>query len=284
MVCNPISIFICLLAFTGTIGNFIGLFAFISNATRHKVLQPLERIIFNMALVNLLLCCYKEVPAVLPFAGTSVFGVSGRILLYTYHMLRLISIWSVENLSFLHLIKIHRPNHHWFKFIYRHQGQYMNTILAGCWIFSIIFQSPYLQYDTTAERVSNETVVCLATSTCLGSPGSFIMKFTIYTSVSLDLIFIILVIFLNGFIIDLLWRQRRKIRAASTTESTWNKLTAQMTKILLLLLSICVVCWLSKDITWIALVSGLLKHNFENSNYYSPSSYVIVFGYKKVRQ
>lgn len=174
------------------------LFAFISNAIRHKVLQPLDRIIFNMALVNLFLWCYKEVPAVLSFAGTSVFSERGCcILLYTYHMLRLISIWSGENLSFLHLIKIHRPNHHGSKFIYRHRGQYMNTVLAGCWIFRIILQLPYLQHNTTAESISNEIVVCLATSTCLSSPGSFVMKFTTYTSIRLDLIFIIRVIVLN---------------------------------------------------------------------------------------
>ncbi|KAM6135706.1 LOW QUALITY PROTEIN: olfactory receptor class A-like protein 4 [Phoenicopterus ruber ruber] len=295
MVCNPTSIFIYVLAFTSTIGHLIVLFAFISNAIHHKVLQPLDRIVVNMALVNLL-CCYEEVPAVLSFAGTSVFGERGcRILLHTYHMLRLISIWSAENLSFLHLIKIHRPNHHWSKFIYRHQGQYVNSILAGCWIFSIIFQLPYLQCNTTAERVSNESVVCLATSTRLSSPGSFIMKFTTYAPVSLDLTFMILVIVLNGFIVDLLWRQKRKIKSAPNTGSTWNKHTAQVTKILLSLLSIYIVCWLSNDITWIALVSGLLKQNFENSIfrglygvlsciYYSSSSYVIVFGYKKVRQ
>ena len=294
MVCNSISIFIYLLAFTSTIGNIIVLFAFVLDGITDKVLQPLDRIIVIMALVNLLLCCYKEVPAVLSFASTGVFGERGyRILLYMYHMLRLISIWSVENLSFLHLIKIHRPNHPRSKFIYRHQGQYVNSILAGCWIFSIVFQLPYLQYNTTAESISNETVACLATSTCLSSPGSFIMKFTTYASVALDLIFIILVIVLNGFIIHLLWRQRRKTRAASTTGSTWNKHTAQATKILLSLLSIYVVCWPSNDITWIALVSGLLKHNFENSIlrgrygvlsciYYSSNSYVIVFGYKKV--
>lgn len=87
--------------------------------------------------------------------------------------------------------------------------------LLGCWIFSIIFQLPYLQYNTTAERVSNGTVVFLATSTCLSSPGRFIMKFTPYTSISLDIIFITLVMFLNGFITDLLRRQRRKTKAAS---------------------------------------------------------------------
>ncbi|KAM6345516.1 LOW QUALITY PROTEIN: uncharacterized protein O3Q21_015956 [Podargus strigoides] len=149
MVCNPISIFIYLLAFTSTTGNLTVLFAFISNAIS-RVLQPLDRITVNMALVNLLLPCYKEVPAV----PASVFGERGcGVPLYTYHMLRLISIWSVEDLSFLHLIKFHRPNHHWSKFIYRHQRQYVHSTLAGCWIFSIISQLPYLQYNTRAKRM-----------------------------------------------------------------------------------------------------------------------------------
>lgn len=121
------------------------------------------------------------------------------------------------------------------------------------------------------------------------------MKLATYVSVGLDLLFIALVIILNGFIMDLLWRQRRKLRAASATGSTCNKHTAQATKILLSLLSIYVVCWLCNDIAWIALVSGLLKHHFESSILrglsgvlscicYSASSYAVVFGYKKVRR
>lgn len=53
MVCNPISIFIYLLAFTGAIGNLTVLFGFISNAIWHKVLQPLVRLIVRMAPVTL---------------------------------------------------------------------------------------------------------------------------------------------------------------------------------------------------------------------------------------
>ena len=160
MVGNPISIFIYLLAFTSMIGNLTALFAFISNAIQHKVFQPSDRITVSTALVHLLRCCCKEVPPVLSFPSTSVFGETGcHILLYAYHMLRLISIWSVKNLSFLHMIKIHRPNNHWSKFIYRHQRQHVNSILAGCWIFSIIFQLPYLQYNTAVERINKETSV-----------------------------------------------------------------------------------------------------------------------------
>lgn len=73
------------------------IFAFISNTIQHKVMQPLDWIIVNVALVNLLLCCFKEAPVFLSFAGTSVFCEREcHILFYTYHMLRLISIWSTE--------------------------------------------------------------------------------------------------------------------------------------------------------------------------------------------
>ncbi|XP_019408105.1 PREDICTED: vomeronasal type-1 receptor 92-like [Crocodylus porosus] len=290
------AIIIYLSALLGTVGNLVILFAFISNAIRHKVLQPLDKIIINMALVNLLLCCYKEIPGLLFFTNTKIFGEQEcRILLYTYHMLRLISIWSVENLSFLHLIKIQRPNHRWSKFIYRHQGQYVNSILAGCWIFSILFHIPYLQNDKEIEKNTNRTIIYLGATSCIRSTGNFLTKFTTYSSVSLDLIVIILVIILNGFIINLLCKHRRKVRAVSTMDTSWNKHTAQATKILLSLLSIYVVCWISSDMVWIAIVSGLIESNFEHSIlnsyygllssvYYSASSYVVVFGYRKVRE
>ncbi|XP_048364726.1 vomeronasal type-1 receptor 92-like [Sphaerodactylus townsendi] len=290
------SILIYLLSFIGMIGNLIVLFAFISNAVRQKSLQPLDRIIVNMALVNLFLCCYKAIPGLLIVSSTNVFGELGcRILLYTYHTLRLISIWSVENLSFLHLIKIRRPNHRWSKFIYRHQGKYVNVTLAGCWIFSIILQIPYMLYEKTADG-RNKTIAFLATSTCLRSTESFAMKFTTYASVSLDFVFIILVVVLNGFIIDLLWKHSRKVKAVSTiTNSGWNRHTAQATKVLLSLLSIYVVCWISNDIVWIAIASGHIKNSFDNSVlnamygilssvYYSASSFVVVLGYRKVRE
>lgn len=290
------SVLIFMSAFIGMIGNLTVLFAFCSNAIRHKALQPLDRIIVNMALVNFLLCCYKAIPGLLAFRSMKIFGEMGcRILLYTYHALRLISIWSVVNLSFLHLIKIRRPNHRWSKFIHRHQGQYVNTTLVGCWIFSILLQVPYLLYEKTVNK-RNKTIAFLATSTCLSSTESFAMRFTTYASVSLDLVFVTLVIVLNGFIIDLLWKHRRKVKAASTvTDNGWNKHTAQATKILLSLLSIYVVCWISNDMVWVAILSGYIKSNFESSVlssfygmlssiYYSASSYVVVFGYRKVRE
>lgn len=290
------SILIYLSSFVGMIGNLIVLFAFISNAIRHKVLQPLDRIILNMALVNFFLCCYKTIPGLLTFSNAKVFGELGcRILLYTYHTLRLISIWSVANLSFLHLIKIRRPNHRWSKFIYRHQGRYVNSTLVGCWLFSILLQMPYLQYEKTVER-GNKTIAFLAISTCLRSTESFAMKFTTYASVSLDFVFIILVIILNGFIIDLLCKHSRTVKAASAdSNGGWNKHTAQATKVLLSLLSIYVACWISNDMVWLAIISGYIKSDFENSVlnalygmlssiYYSASSYVVVFGYRKVRE
>ncbi|CAI5784877.1 vomeronasal type-1 receptor 92-like [Podarcis lilfordi] len=290
------SILMYLSSFVGMVGNLIVLFAFISNAIRHKSLQPLDRIIVNMSLVNFLLCCYKAIPGLLIFSSTKVFGELGcRILLYSYHTLRLISIWSVENLSFLHLIKIRRPSYRWSKFIYRHQGKYVNSTLAGCWIVSIFLQIPYLQYEKTLGR-RNKTIAYLTTSTCLRSTGSFAMKFTTYASVSLDLVFVMLVIVLNVFIIDLLCKHSRKVKAASSvTSGSWNKHTAQATKVLLSLLSIYVVCWISNDMVWIAIASGYIKSSFENSVlsalygilssvYYSASSYVVVFGYRKVRE
>uniref|UniRef100_A0A8C8RTX0 Vomeronasal type-1 receptor n=1 Tax=Pelusios castaneus TaxID=367368 RepID=A0A8C8RTX0_9SAUR len=298
-MCTPTyvaSVLIYLSAFIGMIGNLIVVFAFLSNAVRHRVLLPLDRIIVNMALVNLLLCCYQVIPGLLYFTSAQVFGKVGcTILLYTYHTLRLISIWSVENLSFLHLIKIRRPNHRWSKFIYRHQGQYVNSVLVGCWIFTVVFHIPYLQYDKPMDTMPNKTIAYLTITACLRYMGTFNVKFTTYTSVSLDLIFIILVIVLNCFTIDLLCKHRRKIRATSTMDSSWNKHTAQATKILLSLLSIYVVCWISNDMVWIAIISGLIKSNFENgvlnalygilsSIYYSASSYIVVFGYRKVRE
>ncbi|KAH0615736.1 hypothetical protein JD844_026131 [Phrynosoma platyrhinos] len=290
------SILLCLSSFIGMIGNLIVLFAFISNAIRNKVFQPLDRIIVNMALVNFLLCCYKTIPGVLVYTSIKALDELGcRIILYSYHTLRLISIWSVENLSFLHLIKIRRPNLRWSKSIHRHQGRYVNCTLAGCWIFSILLQISYLQYENSGGR-NNETIIFLTTPTCLGCTESFAMKFTTYMSISLDLILVALVIVLNGFIIDLLCKHNRKVEATTSIASSgWNKHTAQATKVLLSLLCIYVVCWISNDMVWIAIMSGYIKSNFENSIlnelfailssvYYSASSYVVVFGYRKVRE
>ncbi|KAJ1213349.1 hypothetical protein NDU88_000987 [Pleurodeles waltl] len=285
-------------ALFGTTGNLIVLFAFISNALKHKVLQPLDRIIVNMAIVNLLLCCYKEIPGLLLLFHTRVFEELGcQILLYTYHTLRMVSIWSVENLSLLHLIKIQRPNHRWSKFIHRHQGLYVNWTLAGCWVFSIFLHIPYLQYNTTAVNKDNTTIVYLTSANCLGKSASVIIKFITYTSVTMDFISIIIVTVLNVFTVNVICKHRRQVRsihAAHAAVSSWNKHSVQATKILLSLLTIYVVCWISSDIIWIAIISGFIQGEMENiwlnttygifsSVYYSASACVMIFGYRKVK-
>ncbi|KAM3831136.1 olfactory receptor class A-like protein 4 [Vipera latastei] len=290
------SILVYLSSFVGMIGNLIVLFAFLTRAIRHRALQPLDRIMVNMGLVNFLLCCYKTIPGMLVFSTTRVFGEEGcRVLLYSYHTLRLLSIWSVENLSFLHLIKIRRPNCRWTTFIHRHQERYVNGTLVGCWVSSVLLHIPYLQYKKTGGQ-RNKTIAFLATSTCLRSTESFAMKFSTYASISLDMVLILLVVTLNGFIMDLLWKHHRRIKASSSIAgSGWNKHTTQATKILLSLLSIYVVCWISNDMVWLTIVLGYQRNNLENSFlsalygmissiYYSASSYVVVFGYKKVRE
>ncbi|XP_075424129.1 olfactory receptor class A-like protein 1 [Ascaphus truei] len=289
-----VSITIYFSALFGTVANLIILFAFVSNAIRHKVFQPLDRIIVNMALVNLLLCCYKEIPGILVFFHTKVFGTVGcRILLYFYHTLRLVSIWSVENLSFLHLIKIKRPGHNWSKFIHRHQGQYVNWTLAGCWAVSIAFHIPYLLYkDPVGPR--NKSNLLLTSTNCIGPSESMLLKVLTYATVSLDFLLIILVVLLNGFTIDLICRHRRQVRDTMTARRGWNKHTAQATKILLSLLSLYVICWISSDVVWIAIVSGLIQNDYENtmlsalygilsSIYYSVSSCIMVFGYRQIK-
>ncbi|XP_070612609.1 vomeronasal type-1 receptor 96-like [Erythrolamprus reginae] len=290
-----VSVLIYLSSFVGMIGNLTVLFAFLTHAVRRKALQPLDRIIVNMGLVNFLLCCYKAIPGMLFYSSTRVFGEEGcRVLLYSYHTLRLISIWSVTNLSILHLIKIRRPNYRWTTFIHRHQSRYVNVTLVGCWVASVLLHVPYLQYEKTGGQ-QNKTIAFLATSTCLKSTESFAVKFSTYASVSLDLILILLAVVLNGFIVDLLWKHHRKVQALSTTVSGWNKHTAQATKILLSLLSIYVVCWIANDMVWLMIVLGYNRSHPQSSFlsamygvlssiYYSSSSYVIVFGYKKVRE
>ncbi|XP_013920579.1 PREDICTED: vomeronasal type-1 receptor 1-like [Thamnophis sirtalis] len=292
-----VSILIYLTSFIGMIGNLIVLFAFLTHAVRRKALQPLDRIIVNMGLVNFFLCCYKAIPGMLVFSSTRVFGEEGcRVLLYTYHTLRLVSIWSVENLSIVHLIKIRRPSCRWAMLIHRHQSRYVNGTLVGCWVASVLLQIPYLQYEKTGGQ-RNKTIAFLATSTCLKSTESFAMKFSTYASIGLDMVLILLVVVLNGFIVDLLWKHHRKVKASSSAAagSRWNKHTAQATKILLSLLSIYVVCWIANDMVWLTIVLGYNRNSTESSFlngvygvlssiYYSASSYVMVFGYKKVRE
>ncbi|KAM4706560.1 olfactory receptor class A-like protein 1 [Discoglossus pictus] len=289
-----VSVAIYFAALFGTVANLIIIFAFISNAIKNKVFQPLNRIIVNMAFVNLLLCCYKEIPGLLVFLHTKVFGAIGcMILLYFYHTFRLVSIWSVENLSLLHLIKIRRPGHRWSKFIHRHQGQYVNWTLAGCWVFSIILHMPYLLYKDPVVAYNKSNPLVTSTN-CISPAQSMLLKLLTYATVTLDFVLIILVILLNGFIIDLICRHRRQVRDIMTCRRGWNKHTAKATKILLSLLSLYVICWISSDIVWIAIVSGLIQDDYENdmlsalygilsSIYYSASACIIVFSYRQVK-
>ncbi|OCT99050.1 hypothetical protein XELAEV_18004849mg [Xenopus laevis] len=286
-----VSVTVYLIAFFGTIANLILLLVFISNAIKNKVFQPLDRIIVNMVLVNLLLCCYKEIHGLLVLSNIKVFGEVGcRILLYLYHTLRFISLWSVANLSFLHLIKIRRPSHRWLKFIHRHQEKYVNWFLGGCWVVSIIFHIPYLLYSET-EHVHNQSYTLLTSTNCLGPSENSLLTFLTYITVSVDFLLIILVILLNGFTIDLICRHRRKVRDTMTVRRGWDTRTARATKILLFLLSMYVICWVSTDLVWIAIVSGVLQ-SYQNSIlitiygtmssfYYSLTSGIMVFGYRQ---
>ncbi|XP_075044267.1 vomeronasal type-1 receptor 96-like [Mixophyes fleayi] len=288
-----ISLTIYFSALFGTVANLVLIFAFLSNAIKHKVFQALDRIIVNMAVVNLLLCCYKEIPGLLVFFNTKVFGPTGcRFLLYFYHTLRLVSIWSVENLSFLHLIKIRRPGHCWSKFIHRNQTQYVNWSLASCWAISITFHIPYLLYKDLGAR--NKSNIMMTSTNCIGPAQSKLMRVVTYATVTLDLILIVLVVLLNGFTIDLICRHRRQVRDIMTIRRGWNKHTAQATKILLSLLLLYVICWISSDAVWIAIVSGLMENDYESdmlsalygilsSIYYSVSSCIMVCGYRQVK-
>ncbi|XP_053556308.1 olfactory receptor class A-like protein 4 [Bombina bombina] len=290
-----VAIVIYFSALFGTLANLIILFVFISNAVKQKVFQPLDRIIVNMAFVNLLLCCYKEIPGLLVFFDSKVFGSVGcRILLYVYHTFRLVSIWSVENLSFLHLIKIRRPGLRWSKFIYRHQGQYVNWTLAVCWVISITLHMPYLLYKDQGAPQNKSSSLLVTSTNCISPSESMLLKLLTYATVTLDFVLIIIVILLNGFIIDLIFRHRRQVRDTTTIRQGWNKHTAQATKILLSLLSLYVICWISSDMVWIAIVSGIIQDDYENdmlsalygilsSIYYSVSACIIVFGYRQVK-
>ncbi|OCT96545.1 hypothetical protein XELAEV_18008751mg [Xenopus laevis] len=221
-VTDIVSVTIYFSTLFGTVANLILLLAFSSNAIMKKVCQPLNRIIINMALVNLLLCCYKEIPGLLVFLQIKVFGELGcRILLYVHHTLRLVSLWSVANLSFLHLIKIRRPCHRWFQFIHGHQEKYINWSLCGCWLVSFTFHIPYLLYSDTVR--ANQSNTLLTSTNCLGPSQSSLLTFLTYITVSVDFMMIILVVLLNGFTIEILCRHRRQVRDTMTVRSAWDK-------------------------------------------------------------
>ncbi|KAM9290532.1 vomeronasal type-1 receptor 105-like [Gastrophryne carolinensis] len=288
------SLIIYISALLGTIANVVLIFVFVGNAIKSKVFRPLDRIIVNMAVVNLLLCLYKEIPGLLLLFNTKVFDpVSCKFLLYFYHTLRLISIWSVQNLSLLHLIKIRRPDLLWSKFIHRHQTQYVNWSLAGCWVFTIIYHIPYLLYIDTAD-IRNRSNTLLTSTNCIRPLPNMQVRHLTYSTVSVDFLLIILVIILNYFTMDLICRHRRQVRDTAMLSHSWNKHTAQATKILLSLLSLYVICWISSDLVWLSIVCGLLEDGYTNdmlsalygilsSIYYSVSSCIILFGYRQVK-
>ncbi|XP_067838264.1 olfactory receptor class A-like protein 1 [Heptranchias perlo] len=280
----------------GTTGNIIVLFAFISNAVKHKLFPPLDRVIVNKTFVNLLLCFYQGIPRVLMFYGVELFEESGCIILvYLSSSLRSISIWSVSNLSFLHLIKIKRPNCPLANYIRSHQSRYANVTISALWATSFIFYIPYtLDKLRVSQEDQNTSVRYLPSSSCNGLSTSPASDIVTYISISLDLIAIVWVVVLNGLIIQLLWKHQRRVGAAGQGLNSGNKTPLQATKILASLLCIYVTCWISNDIVWIMLIakiapdqaqSQILKYtsSFLSSLYYSASSYVLVFGHRNVK-
>ncbi|XP_078265119.1 uncharacterized protein LOC144598694 [Rhinoraja longicauda] len=281
----------------GTTGNVIVLFAFISNAVKHRRFPPLDRVIVNQTFVNLLLCFYQGVPRVLMFYGMELFEETVCIILvYLSSSLRSISIWTVSNLSFLHLIKINRPRCALASYISSHQSSYVNVTISALWLTSFIFYIPYTLDKIIHMSQENESnpVKYMPSSSCNGLSTSSASDIVTYISVSLDIIAILWVVVLNGLIIQLLCKHHRRVAAAGQELNSANKLPLQATRILVSLLCIYVACWISNDIVWIMLIAKIapgqdrsrtLKYtsSFLSSLYYSASSYVLVFGHRNVK-
>ncbi|XP_067899326.1 olfactory receptor class A-like protein 1 [Heterodontus francisci] len=281
----------------GTTGNIIVLFAFISNAVKHKCFPPLDRIIVNKTLVNLLLCFYQGIPRVLMCYGFAFLDETGcNILVYLSSSLRCISIWSVSNLSFLHLIKIRGPNCALVNYIRSHQSRYVNVTLSALWLTSFILYIPYAfdKIIRMSQENKNSSMKYVLRSSCHGLTTSSASDIVTYISVSLDLLAIVWVVVLNALIIQLLCKHHRRVGAAGQGLNSGNKTPLQATKILISLLCIYVTCWISNDIVWIMLIAKIapdrarsqtLKYTsgFLSSLYYSASSYVLVFGHRNVK-
>ncbi|XP_059821645.1 vomeronasal type-1 receptor 51-like [Hypanus sabinus] len=282
----------------GTTGNVIVLFAFISNAVKHRRFPPLDRVIVNKTFVNLLLCFYQGVPRVLMFYGVELFEeTSCIILVYLSSSLRSISIWTVSNLSFLHLIKINRPRCALASYISSHQSGYVNVTISALWLTSFVFYIPYTLDKIIHLSQENESspVKYIPSSSCNGLSTSPASDIVTYISVSLDLIAILWVVVLNALIIQLLCKHQRRVAAAGQGLNSANKTPLQATRILVSLLCIYVACWISNDIVWIMLIARItpdqarsqtLKYtsSFLSSLYYSASSYVLVFGHRNVKE
>uniref|UniRef100_UPI00398F6E73 olfactory receptor class A-like protein 1 n=1 Tax=Pristiophorus japonicus TaxID=55135 RepID=UPI00398F6E73 len=281
----------------GTAGNVIVLFAFVSNAVKHKRFPPLDRVMVNKTLVNLLLCFYQGIPRVLMFYGVELFEETGCIILvYLSSSLRSISVWSVANLSVLHLVKIRRPNCALASYIRGHQSRYVNLTIGALWATSFAFYIPCTldKIARISQRSGNHSTRYMPSSSCSGLTASPASDVVADISVSLDLVAMISVVLLNGLVIQLLCKHQRRVGAAGQGLNSGSKSPLQATRILVSLLCIYVTCWISNDIVWVMQIakiapdqaqSQILTYtsSFISSLYYSASSYVLVFGHKNVK-
>ncbi|XP_060689295.1 taste receptor type 2 member 136-like [Hemiscyllium ocellatum] len=281
----------------GTMGNIIVLFAFISVAVKQKRFAPLDRVIVNKTFVNLLLCFYQGIPRMLTCYRVELLQETGCIILvYLNSSLRCISIWSVSNLSFLHLIKIKRPNWALVNSILSHQSRYVNVSISALWLTSFTFYIPYTMDKIIhlSQGQQNHSVWYLPSASCNGLASSSASDIVTYISVSLDLLAIVWVVVLNALIIQLLCKHQRRVGVAGQGLNPGNKTILQATRILVSLLCIYVTCWISNDIVWIMLIANVRPDQGQNqtlkytsslisSLYYTASSYVLVFGHRNVK-
>ncbi|XP_078395879.1 olfactory receptor class A-like protein 1 [Cetorhinus maximus] len=289
-------VFVATIVF-GTTGNIIVLYAFISIAVKNKRFPPLDRVIVNKTFVNLLLCFYQGIPRMLTCYRVELLQETGCIILvYLSSSLRCISIWSVSNLSFLHLIQIKRPNCALVNYIRSHQSRYVNVTISALWLISFIFYIPYTmdKIIRLSQESENASAGYLSSSSCNVLASSSASDIVTYISISMDLVAMVWVVVLNGLIIQLLCKHRRRVGAAGQGLNSGNKTTLQATRILVSLLCIYVTCWISNDIVWIMLITNIKPDQAKNqtlkytsslisSLYYTASSYVLVFGHRNVK-
>ncbi|GCB68464.1 olfactory receptor class A-like protein 1 [Scyliorhinus torazame] len=281
----------------GTTGNIIVLFAFVSTAVKNKRFPPLDRVIVNKTFVNLLLCFYQGIPRMLTCYRVDLLNETGCIvLIYLSSSLRCISIWSVSNLSFLHLMQIKRPNCALVNYIRSHQSRYVNVTISALWLTSFIFYIPYTmdKIIRLSQEGENSSARFLPSSSCSTLASSSASDIVTYISVSLDLLAIVWVVVLNVLIIQLLCKHQRRVGVAGQGLNSGSRATLQATRILVSLLCIYVTCWMSNDIVWIMLIASIKPEQAQDqiltytsslisSLYYTASSYVLVFGHRNVK-
>ncbi|XP_038648992.1 taste receptor type 2 member 136-like [Scyliorhinus canicula] len=281
----------------GTTGNIIVLFAFVSTAVKNKRFPPLDRVIVNKTFVNLLLCFYQGIPRMLTCYRVDLLNEAGCIvLIYLSSSLRCISIWSVSNLSFLHLIQIKRPNCALVNYIRSHQSRYVNVTTSALWLTSFIFYIPYTmdKIIRLSQKGENSSATFLPSSSCSVLASSSASDIVTYISFSLDLLALVWVVVLNGLIIQLLCKHQRRVGVAGQRLNSGSRATLQATRILVSLLCIYVTCWMSNDIVWIMLIASIKPEQAQDqiltytsslisSLYYTASSYVLVFGHRNVK-